>query len=52
MPTRIDTIDANDTLKRGTELSDLRMNVELTDAHFALPQLPGDWQIREEAFIE
>lgn len=52
MPTRIDTIDANETLKRGTELTDLRLNIELTQAHFALPALPDDWQKREEAFNE
>lgn len=52
MPVRIDTVDANETMKRGTDLSDLRLNVALTDDHFKLPDVPGDWQRREEAFAE
>lgn len=50
MPRRIDTVDANETMIRGTDLSDLRLNTPLTDEHFALPPLPADWQKREEAY--
>lgn len=52
MPRRIDTVDTNETLMRGTDLADIRLNVQLSDEHFALPAIGADWQRRDEAFTE
>lgn len=50
MPRRIDTVDANESMVHGTDLSDLRLNVPLTNEHFALPERPADWQHSEEEY--
>ncbi len=52
MPVRIETVDANESSRRGTDLSDVRLNVPLTNDHFALQPLPPDWQRREEPFSD
>lgn len=52
MPRRIDTVDTNETLMRGTDFDDVRLNAPLTAEHFALPPIGKDWQRRDETFTE
>jgi outer membrane lipoprotein-sorting protein len=50
MPSRIETLDPNQSTTRTTDLSDIQVNSKLTDDDFALPKLVGEWQQIEEAF--
>jgi outer membrane lipoprotein-sorting protein len=51
MPRRIETIDKNGTMSRGTDLENVKLNVEIPDADFKLPEVRGgDWQRRDEPF--
>jgi outer membrane lipoprotein-sorting protein len=53
MPRRIDTLDLKETTTRSTELTDVRINPELTDADFTLPSIqPQNWNVHEEPFGE
>jgi len=51
MPRRIDTVDLKETTTRSTELTDLRINPELTDKDFELEKIkPEIWNVHEEPF--
>lgn len=51
MPRRIETIDKNGTMSRGTDLENIKLNVDIPDADFKLPEVTGgDWQRRDEPF--
>ncbi len=51
MPRRIDTLDPKETTTRSTELTDVRINPELTDADFKLEKIqPEIWNVHEEPF--
>lgn len=51
MPRRIETLDANQSTVRTTDLTNVQINIKLTDADFALPKVTtNDWQLIEEAF--
>ena len=51
MPRRIQTVDKNQTMMRGTDLENIRLNAEINEADFKLPEVVGaDWQRRDEAF--
>lgn len=53
MPRRIDTLDLKETTTRSTELTDVRINPELTDKDFELEKIkPQDWNVHEEPFGE
>jgi outer membrane lipoprotein-sorting protein len=48
MPSRIQTLDVNQTTTRTTDLSDVKINVGMGDKDFAQPVLPDGWDsIRE-----
>jgi outer membrane lipoprotein-sorting protein len=49
MPIRIVTLDANHENTQTTELTDIRLNTNLTDADFALPKVDG-WDVTEEPY--
>ncbi len=52
-PRRIDTLDKNQTLTRGTDLTDLVVNGQIADEQFKLPAIDASqWQKHEEAFSE
>lgn len=52
-PSRIETLDKNQTTIRATDLGDVQINPQLTDADFALPKInPQEWQLVEEAYTE
>lgn len=50
MPRRVETMDPNETMRRGADFNELKINVPVQEEQFALPPLPGDWQRREEAY--
>jgi hypothetical protein len=51
MPRRIETLDSNQSTVRTTDLTNVQINIKLTDADFALPKVTtNDWQLIEEAF--
>ncbi len=50
MPRRVETVDPNDTMRKGADLLEFKSNVPVTDAQFAMPDVPADWQRREEAY--
>jgi outer membrane lipoprotein-sorting protein len=53
MPRRIDTLDLKETTTRSTELTNVRINPNLTDADFKLQQIqPQVWNVHEEPFGE
>lgn len=52
MPRRIDTVDANDTMRKKADLLEFKANVPVTDEQFALPDVPADWQRIKEAYNE
>jgi outer membrane lipoprotein-sorting protein len=53
MPVRIDTLDANETTLRSTELSNIKVNVGLKDDDFALPKIDdNEWSRHDEPFSE
>lgn len=52
MPRRVETVDPNETMRRGADFLDFRANVPVADTDFALPDLPADWQRREEPYSD
>ena len=51
MPHRIETLDKNESTTRTTDLSNVQVNVPLTDADFKLPEIDKqNWQLHEEAY--
>lgn len=53
MPVRIQTEDKNLTTTRTTDLSNVKVGVEVGDADFKLPEIPvNDWQRRDEPFAD
>jgi outer membrane lipoprotein-sorting protein len=53
MPRRIDTLDLKQTTTRSTELTDVRINPDLTDADFNLEKIQAqNWNVHEEPFGE
>ena len=52
MPRRIETIDVNDTMRKRADLLEFKANIPVTDAQFALPDVPADWQRIKEAYNE
>jgi hypothetical protein len=51
MPTRIQTVDPNETTTRTTELKEIRVNAGLADKDFDLPAVdPKLWDIHEQPF--
>jgi outer membrane lipoprotein-sorting protein len=51
MPVRIETEDKNQTTVRTTDLSDVKLGAQLSDADFKLPDIPAsEWQRRDEPF--
>lgn len=53
MPVRIETEDKNLTTVRTTDLSDVKVGVQLGDGDFKLPEIPaGEWQRRDEPFAK
>lgn len=51
MPRRILTEDKNQTMTRGTDLDNVRLNAEIADANFVLAPIPAtEWQRRDEPF--
>jgi len=52
-PRRIDTLDPKETISRSTELTDVQVNPDMSDADFTLTRIPPDqWNIHEEPFKE
>lgn len=52
MPRRIQTIDPNETTARTTDLSNVKVNPNVSDTDFSLPHVGDDWQLIEEAYQE
>jgi outer membrane lipoprotein-sorting protein len=53
LPRRIDTLDLKQTTTRSTELTDVRINPDLTDADFNLEKIQAqNWNVHEEPFGE
>lgn len=53
MPVRIETEDKNVTTVRTTDLSDVKVGVQLGDGDFKLPEIPAnEWQRRDEPFAK
>jgi len=51
MPHQIETLDKNESTTRTTDLSNVQVNVPLTDADFKLPEIDKqNWQLHEEAY--
>lgn len=52
-PVRIDTLDPKEKIGRSTELTDVKVNPEMSDQDFTLTRIPPDqWNIHEEPFKE
>lgn len=52
-PRKIETLDRNESSVRGTELSNVRINTDLSDRDFALPRInESEWQLTQEAYTE
>jgi outer membrane lipoprotein-sorting protein len=49
MPRRIETLDRNETSVRTTDLSDVKVNAQLSDSDFNLPAIGTDWNLTEGA---
>jgi outer membrane lipoprotein-sorting protein len=47
MPRRIQTIDINQTETKTTDLTDIKMNGDITDKDFAQPPMPPDSDVVE-----
>ena len=53
MPVQIDTVDVNENSTQRTQLKNVQINAELTDADFTLPDITGKgWQQVSEAMTE
>jgi outer membrane lipoprotein-sorting protein len=53
MPRRIETLDKNKMTLRGTDLQNVKLNTELSDADFKLPEIAAqDWQRRDEPYSD
>lgn len=52
MPRRVETIDANDQMRKRADLLEFKANAPVTDAQFALPDVPTDWQRTKEPYRE
>ena len=51
LPKRVETVDKNNTLLRGTELTNFKINPDIPDADFKLPEITTqDWQRRDEPY--
>lgn len=52
MPVRIAVVDKGGDTTQTTDLSNVRINVGLTDADFKLPPVPEGWERHEETYQE
>src|SRR5262249_19279006 len=51
MPTRIKTMDRNETMERTTDLSNIQINPKLGDQDFAMEKIdPSQWNVTEKAY--
>jgi hypothetical protein len=46
----VETLDVNETMRRGADLLEFKANVPVTDGQFVLPALPADWQREDKVY--